>query len=125
MSYLSAVVSQLEPYYLGVRVTRQSLLVRRTLAGIHRVHSQPVQRKQPLTPADLLRVQAALGPDLPYDDLLFLTQLFLGFDQLLRLGELCQSDDPRLFDVRRSMKRFDVPLAHDSVHLTLPGHKAD
>ena len=48
-SYLSAVVSQLELYYPDVRATRQSLLVRRTLAGIHRVHGQPIQRKSPLT----------------------------------------------------------------------------
>ena len=47
-SYLSAVITQLEPSFPDVRVARASPLVRRTLAGIHRVHARPVARKQPL-----------------------------------------------------------------------------
>ena len=100
-------------------------MVCRTLAGIHRIHGQPVQRKSPLSAVDLQRVRDLLGVPLAYDDLLFVTQLFLGFDQLLRLGELCISDDARLFDVRRSMKRYDVHCSSDTVRLLLPGHKAD
>ena len=88
--YLSAVISQLEPYFPDVRQARQSPLVKRTLAGIHRVHGRAVIRKQPLSPVDLLRVCDTLGPAFAYDNLLFVTQLFLGFDQLLWLGELCQ-----------------------------------
>ena len=124
-SYLSAVVSQLEPFYPEVRAARQSPLVRRTLAGIHRVHGQPVHQKQPLTPDGLLTVISHFPEPMVYDDLLFVTQLLLGFDQLLRLGELCPSADPRLYDVRRAMKRFDVHLTSGTARLLLPGHKAD
>ena len=87
-SYLSAVVSQLEPFYPDVRVARQAPLVKRTLAGIQRIHSCPVVRKQPLTVTNLQLVSSHLSPSSSHDDLLFLAQLFLGFDQLLRLAEL-------------------------------------
>ena len=87
-SYLSAVVSQIEPYYPDVCQARQSPLVWHTLVGVLRVHGQPIQHKHPLTPADLLRVCDILGPTFQYDDLLFVTQLFLGSDQLLHLGTI-------------------------------------
>lgn len=60
-----------------------------------------------------------------YDDILFLTQLTLGFDQLLQLAELCISDDKRLWDCRKLMMHFDVKCLSHSIALLLPGHKAD
>lgn len=47
------------------------------------------------------------------------------FNQLLWLAELCISDDSRLYDVHKSMKRFDVTVSTTSIQLRLPGHKAD
>ena len=35
------------------------------------------------------------------------------------------SDDPQLYDVRKSMKCFNVSLSPVSAELLLPGHKAD
>ena len=125
LSYLSAVVSQLEPYHPNIRVARQSPLVCRTLAGIQCVHSHPVCRKQPLAASDLQLVSSRLHSSPNHDDLLFVAQLFVGFDQLLRLAELCISDDPCLFDAWKPMKRFDVTIQDNSVRLILLCHKAD
>ena len=74
-SYLSAVVSQLEPHFPDLRVARASPLVRHTLAGIHRVHGTQVTRKQPLLQSDLCLLRDRLQDSLQYNNLLFLTQV--------------------------------------------------
>ena len=106
-------------------MTRQSPLVRRTLAGIHRVHGNPVHRKQPLTPNDLLQVAHCFPDPIDYDDLLFKTLLFVGFDQLLHLGKLCPPYDPRLYNVHHSLKCYEVCLSPSVVRLLLLGHKGN
>ena len=97
-SYLSAVISQLKLFYPNVRMARQSPLVKRTLAGIHRVHGAPIHRKQPMLPEHLIQLVSQLGSSIAYNDILFLAQVMVGFDQLLRLAELCIPDNPKLFD---------------------------
>ena len=124
-SYLSGICSQLEAFYPQVRALRQTAIVRRTLAGIHRVHGVAAVRKCPLLPSDLQCAIDRFGASSDYDDVLFLTQLLVGFNQLLRLAELCIPDNPQLFDVRLSMKHFTVRLGPDFIQLLLPGHKAD
>ena len=124
-SYLSGICNQLEAFYPQVRALRQSPIVRHTLAGIHRVHSTSAHRKRPLLPADLQVAIDHFGSSPDYDDALFLAQLLVGFDQLLRLAELCCPDNPQLFDVRRSMRRFDVTVGPEHLQLLLPGNKTD
>ena len=124
-SYLSGICNQLEIVYPQVRTLQQSLIVKRTLTGIHRVHGVAVKRKRPLLPSDLQFVIDRLGSSSDHDDLLFVSQILIGFNQLLHLAELCISDNPQLFDVRLFMRRFDVSIQPDFVHLLLPGHKAD
>lgn len=60
-----------------------------------------------------------------YDEVLFLAQVTLGFSQLLRLAELCVSDNPQLHDSRKLMMHFEVHEFQTQVELLLPGHKAD
>ena len=124
-SYLSGICSQLEAFYPQVRSLRQSPIVRRTLAGIHRIHGTAARRKRPLLVSDLTLVIDRFGSSLDFDDVLFVAQLLVGFNQLLRLAELCIPDNPQLFDVRLFMKRFQVDVGSDVIHLLLPGHKAD
>ena len=49
-----------------------------------------------------------LGSSSDYNDLLFLAQVTVGFDQLLCLAELCIPNDPQLYDPRKSMKHFEA-----------------
>ena len=84
-SYLSGICTQLEVFYPQVRTLRQSPIVWRTLAGIHRVHGASVMRKRPLLPSDLLSVIERLGSSSNFDNQLFLSQLLVGFNQLLCL----------------------------------------
>ena len=95
-TYLTGIVSELEPFYPSVRDARNSSLVSRTLRGAMRCFSQPMCQKIPLTRDDLCHVHDALPQPLAHDDLLFLSLLFTGFFGLLRLGELVQSDSSSL-----------------------------
>lgn len=124
-TYLSAICSELESYYPAVRDARRSYLVRKTLAGAYRVYGTPTHRKDPLLPSHLTHLISLYHSSSVFDDLLFLTLILVGFDQLLRLAELCSPDDDRLFDSRKIMKRFDVSISLHTIRLLLPGHKAD
>ena len=84
-----------------------------------------MKRKCPLLPSDLQLVIDCMGSSPAHDDILFIAQHLIEFNQLLQLAELCLPDNSQLFDMRLSMKRFDVRIQPDFVHLLLPGHKAD
>src|SRR5882672_5119455 len=85
--YLSGIVNSLEPYFPDVRKNRHSVLITRTLAGMHKLRGfTGTHQKQALTEDDLLLLQ------LTYDstnlnDLLFLAIIFSSFHALLQLGE--------------------------------------
>lgn len=76
-------------------------------------------------PTDLNRLISFYRASSSFDDLLFLTLVLVGFNQLLCLSELCVPDDVRLFDIRRIMKRHQVSISLHTIRLLLPGHKAD
>ena len=124
-SYLSGICSQLEPHFPTCRNARNSYLVTKTLAGIKRHHGSPIVRKDPLMATDISNLISIYKDSSSYDDTLFLAQITLGFNQLLRLAELCIPDNSQLWDCRKLMMRFDVKRTSDSIELTLPGHKAD
>lgn len=43
-----------------------------------------------------------------YDNVLFLAQITLGFNQLLQLAELCMPDNVQLRDYHKLMMQFDI-----------------
>ena len=67
-------------------------MVSRALKGAKRRFGRATSRKLPLTIDNLSTVYYALGTDPSHDDVLFAAQLFTGFENLLRLGELCWLD---------------------------------
>lgn len=124
-SYLSVVVWQLEIYYPSVQATSQSPVIKQKLPEIQQVHSLPVHCKEPLTIFDLQQVFCHFSSSMYHNNFLFVGQLFVGFDQLLCLAELCISNNPWLFDVQKPMKHFDIVLADASIKLLLPVSKLD
>lgn len=124
-SYLSGIVSNLEPYYPNVRAARQSLIVKKTLAGALRTRSHPIKRKRALSDDDILKVVSFYTSSTDHDNLLFVAQLLTGFTCLLRLAELCTPDRKDLQDSRKHMQRLDVTQHPDTFELLLPAHKSD
>ena len=124
-TYLTGIVSELEPFYPSVRYARNSSLVSHTLRGAMRGFSQPVRQKIPLTRDDLCHVHDALPQPLAHDDLLFLSLLFTGFFGLLRLGELVQSDSSSLRSSLKSSWRHSVVLSSSSYQFSIPRSKSD
>lgn len=110
-AYLSGIVSQLEPHFPHVRQSRHSILVRRTLRGALHSLGRPIQRKNPISRDDLLRVFNSMTHPLTHDDVLWVAQLHCGFYGLLRLGELVCSDDPALRDLDKVSLRTSVSVS--------------
>ena len=124
-TYLSGICNQLEPFFPDVRSIRRHLLVTKTLAGCHRLHSSPIVRKKPLTHAHLIHTLAYHAHQPSHDDILFVCQLLTGFHALMRLGELVWPDSDKLQDHRKLSLRNSVTITHDFFQFTLPGSKTD
>ena len=124
-TYLSGICHQLEPYFPNVWEIRKSRLVHCSLEGCKRLWGSPTVCKRALTIADLNTVCIAHSLHPTHDDLLFCTQLCVGFFALMRLGELTWPDDTELWDPRKLTPRSSVVLADTSFTFFLPGHKTD
>ncbi|EJD38880.1 hypothetical protein AURDEDRAFT_33636, partial [Auricularia subglabra TFB-10046 SS5] len=133
-TYLSGICHSLEPFYPSVRSARCSDLVRNTVTGCVKMSSHTVTRKSPLMRADLERMLARYGGSANHDDLLFLAILFVGFNALMRLGELVWPDSTSLSDYRKCVpfsslawRKADAPAGMDleQFSFTLPGHKGN
>ena len=124
-TYPSGICQQLEPFFPDVRKYRKSLLVSRTLKGCKRLRAVPTHRKRALTHDDLLQVLSYYHGSSHHDDLLFVTQLLVGFFALMRLGELTIPDDITLYNPSKVSKRTSVRVDNDSFQFFLPSHKAD
>jgi hypothetical protein len=124
-TYLSGICQQLEPYFPHVREARKSRLVHRTLQGCKRLRGTPTMRKRALTIEDLNRVCITYSQNPSHDDLLFCTQLCVGFFALMRLGELTWPEDKDLRDPRKLTRRNSVIVNEMFFQFFLPGHKAD
>jgi hypothetical protein len=124
-TYLSGICQQLEPYFSHVRDARRGRLVHRTLEGCKRLRGTLTVRKRALTIADLNAVCSSYNDTSSYNDLLFYTQLCVGFFALMRLGELTFPDNIALRDPRKVTKRSSVHIFATSFQFFLPGHKAD
>lgn len=124
-TYLSGICHQLEPYFPNIREVQKSRLVHRTLEGCKRLRGTPTVHKRALTIADLNTVCLAHSSHPTHDDLLFCTQLCVGFFALMRLGELTWPDDRELHDPCKLTTRNSVALDESTLRFFLPGHKAD
>jgi len=123
-SYLSSICNQLEPFFPDVHCNRQHPLVTRTLCGCKKLHALPTSHKQPLSCAELGTL-CDLHMSGSHNDMLFFTQLVVGFHALLFLGELVWPDNASLHDYRKVMKRHTVELLPLGFSFFLPGHKVD
>jgi len=124
-SYLSGICWQLEAFYPEVRQNRKSLLVSRTMTGCMRRFGGPVNRKSPLSHANLLFVLDSTVSAPSHDELLFVALLFTAFYALLRLGELVFPDKKKLRNYRKIALRHTVEILLTNYSFFLPSHKAD
>ena len=124
-TYLSGIVTQLEPFFPHVREVRRSRLVVRTLKGALRRFASPTKRASALTCRDLLLVADSLSSPLTYDDSLFLCQLYTGFFGLLRLGELTWPDSSSTRDYRKLILRHSVQVSESFFRFELQTDKTD
>ncbi|KAJ3504142.1 hypothetical protein NLJ89_g8093 [Agrocybe chaxingu] len=124
-TYLSGIISQLEPFFPEARTARKSMLVRRTLQGCMRMNGKATVRKRALTVDDLHTVINHYQHSSQHDDLLFVAMLITGFFALLRLGELTFPDDSALRNWKKVTRRDSVKVSDTQYEFFLPGHKAD
>jgi hypothetical protein len=125
-TYLSGLVSQLEPFFLEVKAARHSRLVCQTLQGCHKMFAQPTRRKRVPTRPDVDHVLAHYASaSCSHDDLLFLSMFLTAFFALLWLGELTFPDDQFVRDWHKISRRSSVVLSNSHYSFTLPAHKAD
>jgi hypothetical protein len=122
-TYLSGIVSRLEPHFPRVRDVRMSLLVSRTLKGCKKRLSKPINRKQPLSNDNLALVVDTLESSDLYDDILFVAMLVTGFKTLQRLGELVWPDTLKHQSYRKLPLRHTLHVDHDSASCMLPYQK--
>ena len=124
-SYLSGICNQLESHFPEAQNACKSPMVSCALKGVKRRFRQATTRKLPLTANNLDTVYHALGDHPQHDNILFATQLFTGFENLLRLGELCWPDKVTLCDYCMVTMCHMVEVFDDYISLFLPAHKGD
>ena len=124
-TYLSGIVSQLEPFFPNIRTTCSSRLVQRTLKGCLKLKSSPVSRKHALTLDNLYIILACYQLSTLHNDLLFLSMCLMAFFGLMRLSELTFPTDEALHDWRKVTCRSSVSVTPDHYGFFLPAHKAD
>ncbi|KAF8125565.1 hypothetical protein EV363DRAFT_1129040, partial [Boletus edulis] len=121
--YLSGIVSQLKPYYPDVKKHRDSHFVVQTFQDCMRRFSSPLCHKAPLTHNHLLLATCTLPLPLSFDDLLFLSQLHIGFFTLLCLGELVIPDDRTLRNPFKCSLHHHASWLAEQLHFLLPHDK--
>jgi hypothetical protein len=95
------------------------------MSGCLRRFGTPVQRKAPLSHANLELIINQLSLSHLHDNLLFCAQLLSGFYGLLRLGELVFPDKHTLRNYRKLSLRLSVCCLSDQFTFFLPPHKGD
>jgi hypothetical protein len=124
-SYLSGICRQLEPFYPDIRRDRKSMLVSRTMTGCLRRFGSPVNRKSPLSHANLLFILDSMVSQPSHDQLLFAALVVTGFHALMRLGELVFPDKKDLRNYRKISLRHSVAIFPHQYSFFLPSHKGD
>ena len=95
------------------------------MKGAERHFGRTTTCKLPLTIDNLNTVFNALDANPSHNDVLFTTQLFTGFENLLHLGELCWPNKVALRDYCKMTMRHTVEMFNDYISLFLPAHKGD
>jgi hypothetical protein len=124
-TYLSSISFWLRPYFPEISAIWNSPYIQSVMRGIKRMHGGPVHRKEPITFEQLNVLATHYSSSMLYDDTLFLALISSGFFGLLRLGELTDSNDPRLVNRRKTIRRDSVCLTTSSVSFILPASKTD
>lgn len=124
-AYLSGIASAYQPSTPCILEITNHPEVRKVLKGCKKQFSIPINRKEPLSLSDLVKVSPSSSTS--FDSLLFHTMLTIGFHSLHRLGELTVPDNPALRDVRKSISRLSVFVSEcgSFARYTLPYHKGD
>ncbi|KAG1869700.1 hypothetical protein C8R48DRAFT_597330 [Suillus tomentosus] len=124
-SYLSGICNKLEEEFTEIRKVHHSCLVQRTLAGCKRRLNHPVRRKQPLSRNDLHIAFSHYHMSADHDDILFLAQLYFGFETLQRLGKLVWPDATQLPSYNVVPMRHTVHVDDNSASYILLVSKTD
>jgi hypothetical protein len=122
-TYLSGIVSQLEPHFPRVHDVHMSLLVSRTLKGCKKHLSKPINHKQPLSNNNLALVVDTLTSSDLYDDILFVAMLVTGFKTLQRLGKLVWPDVLKHQSYQKLPLHHTLHVDHNSASYMLPYQK--
>lgn len=122
-TYLSGIVSRLEPHFPRVRDVRRSLLVSRMLKGCKKHLSKPITHKQPLSLDDLTLVADMFAASECYDDILFVAMLVTGYKTLQWLGELVWPDALKHQSYRKVALCHTLKIEVDSASYMLPYQK--
>jgi len=124
-SYLSGICRQLEPFFPEIRRNRNSMLVSRTMTGCMRRFGSAVDRKSPLSHANLLFVLDSMVSAPSHDELLFAAIILTAFYALMRLGELVFPDKRDHRNYRKLSLRHSVSVLPSQYSFFLPYHKGD
>lgn len=131
-SYLSGIVSELEPFYPKFHTNQLSPSIRSVLAGMKRVKGINWRQARALTTDDLRVLATALGTSHTHNGLLFLSQILTGVHNLPRAGELTQLDKADLRNPRYNSlwssaiwkpTAFGFDLTTSKTSKTYKGHK--
>ena len=121
-TYLLGICHQLKPYFPHVWEIQKSCLVHCTLEGCKWLQGTLTVRKWALTIADLDLVCTTHSHNPTHDNLLFCTQLCVGFFTLMCLT---WPDDSNLCDPCKVTKYNSIVINDSSFQFFLPGHKAN
>ncbi|KAF6744035.1 hypothetical protein DFP72DRAFT_770094, partial [Ephemerocybe angulata] len=123
--YLTGVRHFLKPHFPDFDINRQHPTVQAAIRGTKKVRADPVTRKLPLRTSHLASFLSTARTTGSYDDLLFITIVSCCFYGCHRSGELIVSNDKRLRDVRKIVKRATLTFKDGRAQYRLPYHKAD
>lgn len=123
--YLSGARHFLAEFFPSFDVNRSHPLVQATIAGAKKVRADPVKRKLPLRQSHLVAfVNKARGSG-DYDDFLFAVIISCCFYACHRSGELIWSNNKKLQDWRKVIKRASLHFDFGRAGYRLPYHKTD
>lgn len=124
-AYLSGIASAFQQIMPNISSITSHPEVRKVLKGCKKQFLLPVNRKEPLSIQDLVRVSTSSPSN--FDSLLFTALLLVGFHSLHRLGELTLPDNPKSRDSRKIISRLSVIVSDcgSFIRYVLPYHKGD
>jgi hypothetical protein len=124
-TYLSGICHQLKSYFPNIWEIQKAHLVHHTLEGCKQLQGTPTVYKWALTIVDLNTICVAYSSQPMHDNLLFCTQLCIGFFALMWLGELTWPNKRELFGLQKLTTHNSVALNESTLWFFLPGHKAN